>query len=262
MKTAIVTICNQQYAALLSHWLSAIRSLTDMPVAILCLNGFIPEVNHPCLIIEVSSEGNPFTPDLPDYACAEKLRIFKHLPDIDRILFIDLDAWVIRAFWKDQPYFELCAERFIAAQDFFVGYKEKMVMEFRPYDPTFQMRYLPDGSFYYINTGVFFASRDKHAVWFSKFMEIWKEYLDTVGQRPSIFDQNLINYCLIRFREQIPTIHMPITNNCIRQYEKQTIDEGILRLNGEPISVYHFNGGDAEKKVERWVKLKEVLKKA
>lgn len=246
----IVTICNDSYAGLLDPWLEAIRKLTELPVTVLCLNGFRPASELPCRVVEVAEDGNPFSNDLPDHACAEKLRIFEHIPDADRILFIDLDVLVLRVFWEQELYFDISGSKLVLAPDLFVGYKEKMEEEFYPYDPAFRMRYTEDGGFFYFNTGVFFASREAHAEWFRGFLVTWKDYLAKTGKRPSIFDQNMVNYCLIRF--DLPVYFMPVTNNCLRQYKTLEISAGRLLLNRQEINAYHFNGGDGAKKLERW----------
>jgi len=161
-----------------------------------------------------------------------------------------VDVLVLRAFWKLEPYFAISDSRLVLTPDLFVGYKEKMEEEFQPFDPDFRMRYTEDGGFFYFNTGVFFASRETHATWFSRFLETWKDYLSTTGKRPSIFDQNMINYCLIRF--DLSVHPMPVTNNCLRQYETFSIEDGRPTLNGEEVNAYHFNGGDGDNKLERW----------
>ncbi len=250
MKPMIVTICNASYAGLLEPWLAAIRKLTEFPVTVLCLNEFCPATEFFCRTVEVAEGGNPFPSDLPDHACAEKLRVFEHIPDADRILFIDLDVLVLRSFWEQESYFDIAGSKLVLAPDLFVGYKEKMEEEFHPYDPTFRMRHTEDGGFFYFNTGVFFASREAHAKWFRRFLLIWKDYIDKIGKRPSIFDQNMLNYCLIRYG--LPVHPMPVTNNCLRQYETLEISAGRLLLNGREVNAYHFNGGDGVKKLERW----------
>ncbi len=246
----IVTICNTGYAGLLGPWLLAIRGLTKLPISVLCLNGFTPNSSLDCQTIEVSASGNPFPSDLPDHACAEKLRLFEHLPEADRVLFLDLDVLVLRNFWDQNPFFNLCEGSMVIVPDLFVGYKEKMEEEFRPYDPEFRMRRTSDGGYHYFNTGVFFASRNSHANWFHHFLIVWRDYIAVTGNRPSIFDQNMINYCLTRY--QLPVTTMPTTHNCLRQYEKQTVSAGKLWLNGQEVCAYHFNGGDGIKKLERW----------
>ncbi len=250
MKPMIATICNASYSGLLEPWLAAIRNLTDLPVSILCLNGFVPKVTLPCSVIQVPEVGNPFPRDLPDHACAEKLRLFEHLPEANHILFIDIDVLVLQAFWELEPYFAISDHNLVLAPDLFVGYKEKMEKEFQPFDSNFHMRYMKDGGFFYFNTGVFFASREAHAAWFRRFLETWKDYLVATGTLPSIFDQNMINYCLIRF--DLPVHPMPVTNNCLRQYETFAIENGQPILNGDRVNAYHFNGGDGDKKLDRW----------
>lgn len=250
MRSMIVTICNASYSGLLEPWSAAIHQLTELPVTVLCLNGYRPTSGLPCQLVEVVEEGNPFSKDLPDHACAEKLRVFEHIPKADRILFLDVDVLVLRPFWEQSSFFDVCGSQLILAPDLFVGYKEKMEDEFRPFDPNFRMRYTEDGGFFYFNTGVFFASRGAHAEWFRRFLRTWKDYLAKTGKRPSIFDQNMINYCLNRYA--LPVQPMPVTNNCLRQYEEQVISAGRLLLNGQEVNAYHFNGGDGAKKLERW----------
>ncbi len=256
MKPMIVTICNASYAGLLEPWLAAIRKLTELPVTVLCLNGFRPAPELPCRMMEVGEYANPFPIDLPDHACAEKLRVFEHIPDADRVLFIDLDVLVLRPFWEQEPYFNISNSKLVLVPDLFVGYKEKMEEEFHPYDPAFRMRYTEDGGFFYFNTGVFFASREAHVEWFRRFLATWKDYLEKTGKRPSIFDQNMVNYCLVRF--ELPVHPMPVINNCLRQYETLEVTNGRLLLNGNEVNAYHFNGGDGVRKLTQW---REMLRK-
>lgn len=251
MKRSIVTICNADYATLLEPWFAAIRRTTNLPIFILCLNGYIPPRQTGLKFIRVDSAGNPFPENLPDHACAEKMRVFEHLPQmIDQVLFIDVDVLVINSFWDDGDYFERSCRQLVMCPDLFIGYKEKMEAEFQTYDPSFRMKFNLDGSYFYFNTGVFFASRQMHGPWFRQFLGIWKDYVSKLSTYPSIFDQNVFNYCLIR--HGLDVHQMPVLNNCLRQYESQTMAAGRILLNGKPINAYHFNGGDSAKKLERW----------
>lgn len=254
---AIVTVCDKRYKILLPHWLKRVKAVTDLPVVVLALEGAGINATSGCEIIKVSSAGNPFPPDLPDHACAEKLRVYKHLPEsISEILFLDLDVLVLNDFWNVKDYFSLCREAFIASLDLFVGYKEKMEEEFRVYDPSFRMKFLPDGNYLYFNTGVFFASREKHEAAFAKVVDVWVDYVGATAHYPSIFDQNIFNYCMIVFGMEV--MPMPIQNNCLRQYPK-VIDSGRLLLNGSEVNAVHFNGGDAEIKLTRWLEFEKEL---
>lgn len=254
MKKAIVTICNKDYAQLLGLWISALKNLTDLPLVVLCLGDFNPDKIDGVIFIKVNDDGNPFPQDLPDHACAEKLRLFQHLPiDILEILFIDVDVFVLRPFWESENLFSISTHKLAICPDLFVGYKEKMESEFCSYDQSFRMKFNPDGSYFYFNTGVFFASHQKHATWFSRFLSVWADYVSCMARYPSIFDQNVFNYCLIRYG--IEVYPLSILNNCLRQYEEQTISNGNILLNGKPVNAYHFNGGDGQRKSERWVEM-------
>jgi len=247
----IATICNKEYSPLLKYWLSAIRKVSDTPIFLLCLNGYSPNNYKEVSVIKVDSAGNPFPFDKPDHACAEKTRLFKFLPKkVDSVLFIDIDIMVLRPFWEEENFFGISHDKLVMCPDLFIGYKEKMEEEFRIYDPNFHMKFKPDGSYFYFNTGVFFSHREKHEDWFGRLLSIWKDYIDKTSSYPSIFDQNIFNYCLIK--DSISVFDMPITNNCLRQYQTQYIEGGKLLLNNQVINAYHFNGGDVIKKLERW----------
>jgi len=251
VKRAIVTICNADYATLLPFWGAAIQRVTNLPIFVLCLNGCMPPRQAGLRFIQVDPSGNPFPENLPDHACAEKMRIFNHLPQaIDQVLFLDLDVLIISPFWDDGEFFNRSRHQIVMCPDLFVGYKEKMEAEFQSYDPSFRMKFNPDGSYFYFNTGVFFASRQMHEPWFRQFLDTWEDYVVKLSTYPSIFDQNVFNYCLIRY---VQNVHqMPVLNNCLRQYEKQTISDGRLFLGDQAVNAYHFNGGDSKKKLERW----------
>lgn len=253
----IVTVCNKDYQMLLPLWLEKIRSVTAMPVTVLALADTETKDISDCTVIHIAPAGNPFPANLPDHACAEKLRIFHHLPkDVDEILFLDVDLMVIRDFWTDDNYFHSSRHSFIAVPDLFVGYKEKMEAEFQPFDPQFRMKFFPDGQYFYFNTGAFFASRMAHSRLFAESLKVWSDYVALTGKYPSIFDQNVFNYCLIRFG--VDVIPMPIQNNCLRQYNPE-LKGGRLQLYGKTVNAYHFNGGDADIKLRRWQELNQHL---
>lgn len=254
---AVATICNGAYSVLLPHWLSKIKRLTDMPVYVFTLTDTVPVEGQDCNFIPIDSTGNPFPVDIPDHACAEKLRIFKHLPaEVTEVLFLDIDVMVLNDFWSNTPYFDICREKFVATLDLFVGYKERMEDEFQPFDPSFRMKFLPDGRYHYFNTGVFFASRAIYAEAFDQFLEVWKSYVETLGRYPSIFDQNIFNYCVIRFGMEVEWL--PIQCNCLRQYDK-VVEGGRVLLNGLKVNAMHFNGGTIELKLARWLEFEREL---
>lgn len=254
---AIVSVCNQGYLGLLPEWLSCIRRVSSLPVFVLALPGTEVPDTPGCHIVPINSEGNPFPSELPDHACAEKLRIFKFLPpDVTEILFLDLDVIALNNFWDGSGYFEASLSSWVACPDLFVGYKEKMEAEFHPFDPEFRMTYLWNGWYHYFNTGVFFASRAAHADLFDRVVETWAAYVRQVGDYPKCFDQNMFNYCLIAWG--IPVTIMPIHNNCIRQYPT-VMHDGHLFLDGQEVNVMHFNGSAGEKKLMRWREFMQAL---
>ncbi|MFA5051243.1 MAG: putative nucleotide-diphospho-sugar transferase [Patescibacteria group bacterium] len=254
---AIVTICNELYNPLLKLWLERICAHTKLPVYVLSIGHIKTLKNLPCNYILINKKGNPFPPDRPDHACAEKLRIFNHLPkNIKEVLFIDIDVMVLFNFWTTNKYFEKSHKYFIATQDFFVGYKEKMEDEFKPFNPKFIMKYLPDKSYFYFNTGVFFASRKLHENFFKICLNDWKKYVKSQKKYPSIFDQNIFNYCLITHAIKVKP--MPIKNNCLRQYNPM-VKNNQLWLGKKKVYAMHFNGGDIQKKLRRWKELKNEL---
>jgi hypothetical protein len=254
---AVVTICSRDYHLLLPYWLARIRRVTSLPIFVVTPKGNSIDAEMDCEFLEASTDGNPFPIDRADHACAEKLRIFDHVPRrVSEVLFLDLDVMVLDDFWSMASYFERSRSAFIACPDLFVGYKERMEEEFRPFDPSFRMKYLPDGCHHYFNTGVFFASRDLHSGMFKECLRTWVSYIRTVGRYPSIFDQNLINYCLIAFN--VPVEAMPVQNNCLRQYGAVVDGCGVL-LNGMNVNAMHFNGGEAPLKLSRWLDFESRL---
>ncbi|TRZ51975.1 hypothetical protein D4S03_04195 [bacterium] len=253
----IVTVCNKDYQTLLPLWLGEVRLVTAMPVTVLALAGTETNSISDCTVIPIDPAGNPFPADMSDHACAEKLRIFHHLPkDVEEVLFLDIDVMVLNDFWTGANYLRSSRRSFIAAPDLFVGYKEKLEAEFQPFDPEFRMKYFSNGQYFYFNTGAFFASRTAHSRLFAESLKVWSEYVSLTGKYPSIFDQNVFNYCLIRFGVNV--IPMPIQNNCLRQYNPVWVG-GRLQLQGKTVNAYHFNGGNAEVKLRRWQELNQHL---
>lgn len=253
----IVTICTQNYQALFDLWMARIRRVTDLPVVVLALAGTTIQEKDGLEVVRVSNSGNPFPRELPDHACAEKLRLFHHLPaKVSQVLFLDIDLLVINDFWTGHGWFEKSLGAFVACPDLFVGYKERMEAEFQPFDPAFRMKYFPNGDFFYFNTGVFFASRRAHAEFFNQALRVWADYVRVVGRYPSIFDQNVFNYALISFGMDAEA--MPVVNNCLRQYPSERCG-GRLRLDGRDVNAYHFNGGDAVTKFNRWLAFERSL---
>lgn len=202
-------------------------------------------------ITATNSNGNPFSINSYEYVCAEKLRIFEHIPqNINRVLFIDLDVFVLNNFWARHDYFKKCDRFLIITPDISVGYKEKLNDEFKQFDSNFAIKHFPNGNYYYFNTGVFFASRKKHSQFFHNVLDTWNKFFKFSGKHPSIFDQNVFNYCLNK--SPIPVITMPLQNNCLRQYCVSNID-GKIYLDKKIVMAMHFNGGDRVSiKLKRW----------
>ncbi len=254
---AIVTICGGSYRILLNRWLERLRRFTDLPIFVLLLGQTEIDCAVECQLLRVDPSGNPFPEQSSDHACAEKQRIFKHLPhEITEVLFIDIDVLVLSDFWSSEGYFSKSQDALVAAPDLFIGYKEKMECEFQPFDPAFRMKFFSDGRHYYFNTGVFFASRQRHEMIFRRCLETWARYVSKVGRYPSIFDQNVFNYCLITFN--VPVKPMPVQNNCLRQYSKAIQNRKVFHDNSE-VLVMHFNGGDAQTKLARWLEFEQTL---
>jgi hypothetical protein len=257
MRDAIVTVCSKSYAPLLDLWASCLKEITDLPIFVLTLDGFSPEMPSNIETIPIISAGNPFQDGTPEHACAEKMRLFLHLPsEVERILFIDVDVWVLHPFWLTNGC-GFTEDALMMCPDLFVGYKEKMNDEFQPFDESFRMKLNSDGSYFYFNTGVFFATRSRHAIFFEHVLSTWHDYVLKLGRFPSIFDQNIFNYCLIA--AGVDVVPMAVTNNCLRQYGAQIQASGALTLEGAPVNAYHFNGGDASIKYSRWIEMYEKL---
>lgn len=252
---AIVTICNQPYAPLATYWLRRIQKTTDLPVFIIRIGDW--EADLPGVAwIPTEPSTNPFPPDMPDHACAEKLRVFRYLPrEVSEVLFIDVDIMVFNRFWEER-HFELAHTHLLMVPDRFVGYKEKMEEEFCPFDPSFRMKFLPSGEYSYFNTGVFFASRSAHESHFEECLKVWRSYVSTTGRLPSIFDQNLFNYYLIS--RNLAVLPLPLQNNCLRQYS-HVVHNGRLFLDDLPVDAFHLNGGEVEVKLIRWEDMERML---
>lgn len=261
---AIVTLCNKSYIKLFPKWLNAVNKYSNLPMYLLVSNDvdisqeqIVSWGKLNCHIIQMNKKGNYFPEDSSEHACAEKLRLFKHLPAyITKILFIDVDILILDNFWDKDNYFERSDIDIMLCQDLFVGYKEKMEEEFKPFDPDFKMKFFPDQTYFYFNTGVFFASRQSHANMFEDILLTWQNYVKQTGKYPSVFDQNVFNYFLIK--HDIPVGKIPIQNNCIRQYDPWIYNSQMF-LEGEKVAGFHFNGGDADIKLSRWNILEKYL---
>ena len=252
---ALATICTESYAPLASLWLERMKRLTELPVFIVSVGDWKCSLRG-AAIIPAEKSTNPFQPDTPDHACAEKLRVFRYLPEeVNELLFVDVDIMVINRFWTDE-LFASSRTRLAMVPDHFVGYKEKMEDEFRPFDPSFQMKFLATGEYSYFNTGIFFASRQAHELHFGQCLEVWCSYVKTLGRLPSIFDQNIFNYYLIS--RNVEALPLPLQNNCLRQYPYILCGKQ-LWLDNLLVNALHFNGGDGKIKLERWRQLEELL---
>jgi len=252
---ALVTVCTESYAPLASLWLERMKQLTQLPIFVVCVGDWTYDFVDATVIL-ADAPTNPFPAATPDHACAEKLRVFRHLPkEIDQVLFVDTDIMVINSFWNDD-LFASSQTQLMIVPDHFVGYKEKIEDEFRPFDPAFKMKFLPTGEYFYFNTGVFFASRQAHESRFEECLEVWRSYVKTLGRLPSVFDQNVFNYYLIS--RGVGVSPLPLQNNCLRQYS-HVIKEGRLFLDNLPVNAFHFNGGEGKIKLERWLQLQRLL---
>ncbi len=254
---AIVTITTESYAPLVPLWHERLRHFTSIPCYLLVIGDGLADFNLPGVkVVRVNPWNNPFDQSTPNHACAEKLRIFHNLPqNVKQVLFIDVDVMVLNEFWNDS-LFDATRAHLVVSPDHFVGYKEKMEDEFRPFDPSFRMRYLSSGEYAYFNTGVFFASREAHSRHFDSCFGVWRSYVEVLGRPPSIFDQNVFNYYLISRR--VPVLPMPVNNNCLRQYP-YVLRDGQLTLSGQPVNAFHFNGGNGPVKLKRWLEMSSLL---
>jgi len=258
---AIVTVVNDSYRPLLNYWLPRVHAFSDLPIFVLISDAacffavqrsIARQFSDRCYVLDCSG-CNAFPNHSAENAAIHKLLLFCHLPcHISSVLFLDIDTILLERLSELDEWFEIADQGSLCAcLDKFVGYKERLVEEVAPIDPTFSPRFLRDGSLSYINSGVFVASRFHHASILASAAQDWLLLFGKTGYHPSILDQQMLNYRLTKSAVQIHLLRACF--NCLRT-DYPSIEMGRLVIDCRPVAVYHLNGGSPEVKMERWIR--------
>jgi hypothetical protein len=175
---------------------------------------------------------------------------------ISAVLLTDVDVMVLRDFWTAPQYFHHSHSHIVASPDLYVGYKEQMEEEFRPYDATFRLRRVAGDGWWYFNTGVLFISRKCHSEFLASCVTTWLDFISLTGKAPRLWDQHIFNYRITR--DRIAILPLSPCNNCLRQYPFVLSQCG-PSLHGEYCGALHFNGGEPQVKHERWLAMEVLL---
>ncbi|WP_145915444.1 hypothetical protein [Geobacter anodireducens] len=205
---------------------------------------------------------NELPHDIATQGCATKLAVWRYLDtSVNNALIVDADVVFLRQTEDSILNINLGQNmQFAAAIDRYVGYKEKIGEEFSWIKQNWVPRYV-NGERLYVNTGIIFASR-KVRRFFENVLSLWKHYIRMIGNNPSIWDQNIFNYCL-----DIGTYGcswenvnvLPVEYNYLKEYDACVeLDEHGLLKGDNYIKALHFNGGTLLQKYTRASKLHQL----
>lgn len=245
---AVVTVVSDSFEPLLDLWITRVKACFDFPIVVLDATTIGISSRWSCVeYVRVGQHNLSIREDI--HAAGWKLLVELVLPRrYTGVFFLDLDILCIE---RPKTLFKYaCQEpsKIAMSVDHFVGYKEILEQEMREFDKQFAMRFFDDGRFYYFNTGVWWSPRRKLS-FFLKAYQYWEKYYLKVGRLPAILDQNIFNYAASKHNELIN--ELPSSENCLRQYPFVLSADARPVLDGTPVSLFHFNGGDAALKLER-----------
>lgn len=269
----IVTCATKEYRLLLPLFIRTITEIYDISIVIVTLSEdeealreYVDAFNLPR---NVKIHALPPIALLPQDAatqgCALKLRVWDVLPPSTyRCLFLDVDIVLVTDICKQINPEILMSSGIIAVRDEYIGYKEKMAEEFAPLGHPWVPHFDADGNRLYCNTGLLISSRH-HALFFAHVLRLWSHFVDHTGNNPSIWDQNIFNYCL-----DLPSAHSPCTwrdmvvlnpqFNALKEYPIYIdLDRGVTCLKEQPVYALHFNGGNLVAKYARRARTLAVL---
>ncbi|MCU1284111.1 MAG: hypothetical protein JWO13_461 [Acidobacteriales bacterium] len=180
--------------------------------------------------------------DMASQSCALKLRIWEAMPDAKQHIFIDVDMLMLT--WPSE-FLETGSSKLFASRDGYIGFKEKMKDEFAFLNEDWSPCFDAEGR-KYANTGLL-ISNPSHALFFANVLHKWAEFFRKSGKPPSIWDQNVFNYCLDLGRFGLSWNGVQLLDasfNSLKEYPNYVnLDLGYLSLNGEAVKLLHFNGG-------------------
>lgn len=201
--------------------------------------------------------------DMETQGCARKLLIWSWLPNrVTRTILIDIDTVIVGNLIKALRKVPKRVNYLCLARDNYVGYKERIGEEFeilgRDWKPSFDNK----GRRKYCNTGLIMCNRE-HQSFFNEVLDEWRLFVRLTGVNPSIWDQNVFNYCLDvgSFScswDDVCILDEPF--NVLKEYEVVIdLDRSIVSLSGERVIVLHFNGGDIITKFSRRAKAIQLI---
>lgn len=196
-------------------------------------------------------------------ACARKLSFWGALPPkVLRVALIDIDAVLLGDLLGEIGVDRLKSSKMCLVRDSYIGFKEIMGKEFSVLERSWEPIYDALNRRKYCNTGLVISSRH-HQIFFDEVIDMWREFTKRVGTNPSIWDQNVFNYCLDLGQFHSTWNEVEILDehyNTLKEYRIElNLDRGFLLLDNSPVLLLHFNGGDTITKYARRAKVIQVM---
>lgn len=264
---SIVTVATGRYLFLAPYFIRSIRK-REKSLPIFLIVG-PEEIQRAEQLLELSNcssgvicLGIPRIERLPDdeatQGCARKLVVWDVLPDkFSHAIFLDIDTVVIGQLFDEIVKILNITDRLLLARDNYVGFKEKMEEEFAVLDRRWIPGFDGDGKRKYCNTGLMVSKRED-CVFFEEVLLEWSRFVELTGTNPSIWDQNIFNYCLdvgSFSRSWRDVLILDERFNALKEYEVCIdLDRSMISLSGQSPLLLHFNGGDLLTKIARRAK--------
>ncbi len=266
-KLSITTVATGQYLVLVPFFIKSVREWSSEITIYLFVNPTEVELAVKFLKLSkcehnVICVGVPPLPYLPDdlaiQGCARKLLVWDFLPPIfTHSIFIDVDTVVVGNLFEELENVLNISDQLLLARDCYVGFKEKMGDEFAPLEREWRPHFDKNNVRKYCNTGLI-VSRREDSVFFQEVLAEWSKFIELTGKSPSIWDQNIFNYCLDvgSFSKCWKDVFILDERfNALKEYEIFVdLDSSMISLAGEPVLLMHFNGGDLLTKIARRAK--------
>lgn len=266
-KLSITTVATGQYLILVLFFIKSVRFwTTDTPIYLFVNPA---EVQQTVKLLKLSKcennvicVGVPPIPYLPDdsaiQGCARKLLVWDFLPqEFTHSIFLDVDTVVVGNLFEELVNVLDISERLLLARDSYIGFKEKMEEEFAPLKREWRATFDSNGVRKYCNTGLIVSSR-RDSLFFQEVLREWGKFIELTGESPSIWDQNIFNYCLdvnSFSKNWNDVLILDERFNALKEYEIFVdLDNSMISLAGKPVLLMHFNGGDILMKIARRAK--------
>lgn len=264
---SITTVATGKYLALVPFFIKSVREWTnEIPIYLFVNPG---EVQNAVKLLRISKCEHKvicvgvlplsYLPDDPAIqGCARKLLVWDFLPPtFTHSIFIDVDTVVVGNLFEELENVLNKSDQLLLARDCYVGFKEKMVEEFAPLEREWQPHFDKNDVRKYCNTGLI-VSRPEDSIFFREILAEWSKFIELTGKSPSIWDQNIFNYCLdvSSFNKSWDDVFILDERfNALKEYEIFVdLDKSMISLAGNPVLLMHFNGGDLLTKIARRAK--------